>query len=534
MSRYHEKTMRYFIYCRKSSESEDRQVLSIESQRSELERTFTGNSDVQIVEVYQEAFSAKAPGRPLFNEMLTRIERGEAHGIITWHPDRLARNSIDGSRIIDLLDRKKLHDLRFATFTFENNPQGKFMLAIIFGYSKYYVDNLSENVKRGNRTKIANGWRPNQAPLGYRNDKETKTIVKDPVHFPLIRKMYDLMLTGSYTPKKIALMARDEWGFRTPKKKRIGGTPLAMSSLYKILTNPFYAGIIVWDGQSYAGKHEPVVTLKEFERVQRLLGRPGRPRPQKHTFAFTGMIRCGACGLMVTAEEQINRFGSRYVYYHCTKRRLEPRCPQPSIEVRELERQIARFLREELTVPKHIHDAAIEEAKWIADNDPTAVHAQTKSLSLALEEVTAQLAELASLRLRRLFTDDEFMRERKRLQEEEFRLRKQLQEIRDELVGFEPSEDVIWFRNRAVSWFSRGEIEDKRLVVETVGSNLTLKDKKLSIEARKPFRWLSKNASHSQLLSFITDVRTLIKNRDDDMLRIIHNIELLKKKFGDS
>src|SRR5262245_6103453 len=132
--------MRYFVYCRKSSEAEERQILSIESQKRELERAFATIHGIEIIGTYVEAKTAKAPGRPLFGEMLARIERGEAQGIISWHPDRLARNSIDGGKIMYLLDTGVLRDLKFPTFAFENTPLGKFMLSISFGQAKYYVD----------------------------------------------------------------------------------------------------------------------------------------------------------------------------------------------------------------------------------------------------------------------------------------------------------------------------------------------------------------------------------------------------------
>ncbi len=147
---------KFFLYARKSTDLEDRQVLSIEAQIIEL-REFTKREGIKVVEEFIEKQSAKIPGRPIFNEMLKRIKKGEVNGILAWHPDRLARNSVDGRRIIYLLDTGKLQYLKFPQFWFEDTPQGKFMLNIAFGQSKYFVDSLSENTKRGLRQKVHRG-----------------------------------------------------------------------------------------------------------------------------------------------------------------------------------------------------------------------------------------------------------------------------------------------------------------------------------------------------------------------------------------
>ncbi|MCF7869897.1 MAG: recombinase family protein, partial [Candidatus Omnitrophica bacterium] len=166
---------KYFIYARKSTDAEDKQVLSIEAQLTEL-REYAKREKLTVADELFEAKTAKEPGRLVFNEMVRRLKRGQANAILAWHPDRLARNSMDGGKIIYLTDIEKLVDLRFPTYKFENTAQGKFMLSIIFGQSKYFVDSLSENVHRGFRQKLRRGEYPGFAPLGYKNNTANHTI----------------------------------------------------------------------------------------------------------------------------------------------------------------------------------------------------------------------------------------------------------------------------------------------------------------------------------------------------------------------
>ena len=320
--------------------------------------------------------------------------------------------------------------------------------------------------------------------------------------------MFDLMLTGSFSPKQIAIIARDKWGFLTPKKRN-GGKPLAMSSIYKILNNPFYAGIIIWNGQSHPGRHEPVVSIDEFQQVRHLLDRHRHPRPQCHTFAFTGIIRCGGCGLQVTAENKINRYGYRYLYYHCSRPRLGEKCSQPSVEVRSLEGQIGTFLRN-ACVREGFEDWIFEQLVFESAGVRDEHQARKRSLETALKEVESQLNELTGLRLRNLLTDDEFVVRRNQLQQEQMRLQRKATEPDASRDPFEPFREVVSFSNRAVDWFFRGDDHSKRLILETVGSNLFLKDKLLNAQAKKPFAALSKTAAIPNHLESSTMFEPLI------------------------
>lgn len=524
--------MKYFVYCRKSTESEDRQILSIQSQRTEIERLFGGRPEIEVVAMFEESKTAKVPGRPVFDNMLAAIERGEAEGIITWHPDRLARNSVDGGRIIYLLDRQVLKDLKFANFAFENTSQGKLMLSVLFGFSKYYVDNLSENVKRGMRAKLELGWQPNRPPIGYRNDPALRTITPDPATFPIMKRLFENAVTGLYSVAQLERMLRVEWGFRTPTRKRTGGRPLSVSALYGIFHNPFYAGHIRWNDQLYPGRHEPVITWTQFEQLQTMLSRPGTEKPQKYKFAYTGLIRCGACGLMVTAEHKVNRFGSKYLYYHCTKRNIGTRCKEPSIEVRELERQIQRQLQR-ISVPPKVVERALEIVKKRIITDDGSVELQRNSLNKTIRDCEEKLRTLVDLRLRGLIDDHELVSRRDEIQREKIGLRETLASIDQSATWFEPVMSIISFGSTAAFHFQHGDNATRRMILKTVGSNLTLKDKKLNIGVAFPYSMQPESASFLYMCGLMNDVRTLYINRDPDLLNLIEAVKKLEVRVSD-
>jgi len=514
--------MRYLVYCRKSSEDEDRQVQSIDSQERELTRLFSEEGGIEIVDTLKEAQSAMTLGRPVFNDALARIERGEAEGLIAWAPDRLARNSVDGGRVVYLLDTGKLKDLKFATFTFENTPSGKFMLSILFGQSKYYSDALSENVRRGIKTKLENGWLPNMAKIGYLNDPISRTIVPDPERFPLIRQIWEMMLSGTRSVEEIRQIMVDR-GLRTLPRKREGGRPLPGSAIYRILTNPFYAGMIPWKGRVYPGRHNAVVSMDEFEAVQRVLRRPAPARPRKLDFAFTGLIKCGECGYSITAEEKRNRFGSTYTYYHCSKRRLDYHCSQPSVELKELEKQIESFL---LTIRIHsdLHAFALES---LAQDEKERGHVEEierRAIDTALGRNGTARRNLTKLFIAGRITDAEFERERRELDLEDFRLQKQ-KNAEVERRRFEPGVLCTQFSVFAAKWFRSGDNDTKRAILEIVGSNPVLIDKKLRIDASKLFRGWQNVESIPALRRVCNEVRTLtVDPQAGHTLRRIHAV----------
>ena len=335
---------KFFLYARKSTDVEDKQVLSIEAQISEL-RAFAKNENLEIVEELIEKQSAKIPGRPIFNSLLDRIEKNEANGIISWHPDRLARNSVDGGKIIYLLDCWHLSFLKFPTFWFENTSQGKFMLSIAFGQSKYYVDNLSENTKRGLRQKVRRGEYPSRAPIGYINDSRVKTIIVDKKMSAIVRKVFELYSEGNSTLENISHFLA-KCGIRSKSGKLIHRDRISY-----LLSNPFYVGLFRYAGEVYEGKHQPVISKKIFDKVQEILKQRGKPRrkTKNEPQAFCGLLHCNHCGMMVTGEYKIKRQKNgnehHYIYYHCTRKNKFVKCKETAVREESLNEQISSLLQ---------------------------------------------------------------------------------------------------------------------------------------------------------------------------------------------
>jgi len=518
---------RYIIYCRKSSESEDRQVLSIESQMREL-KSLAERLKLSVVDTLTESYSAKAPGRPVFNEMIKKINQGEADGIICWKLDRLARNPIDGGQIIWMLQRGIIKHIQ--TYDRGYYPEDNVLVMNVeFGMANQFILDLSKNVKRGLKTKAENGWLPSLAPLGYLNDKSKgkgrNEIVKDPDRFSLVKKMWELMLTGRYSPPKILNIANNKWGFRTAHVKM-----LSRSGIYRIFTNPLYYGWFEYprgSGNWYKGSHEPMITAQEYDKVQFLLGRKGRPRPKSRNFAFTGLIRCGQCGAMVTAEQKNQiicsvckyKFSSnntlncpkcetsiekmkdptilKYVYYHCTKRKT-PKCTQGSIEVKQLERQIDDYLSR-IHISERFKNWAIKYLKQESEKEVDLRETVLTSQRKAYDSCLKKLDNLFALKISPqntdgiLLSDEEYAKRKTELLKEKARLEEVLNDtsgrVERWLDTVEKTFDLACYARK---WFAKGSPEEKGSILQAIGSNLILKDKKLHIQLKKPLILIEK------------------------------------------
>ena len=462
--------MRYFLYARKSTDEPDRQILSIEAQLTEL-RDYARKEGLTIVREFIESKTAKEPGRDIFNEMVAGLEQGAAHGIVAWHPDRLARNSIDGGRIIYLVDTGKIQELKFPTSWFDPTPQGKFMLSIAFGQSKYYVDNLSENVKRGIRQKLRNGIWPAWAPMGYINDRNTHTIVVDRPKAPLIKKAFELYATGKYPIKEVRRLINAA-GLEGRRHKKV----MSVSNYHYMLQNPLYYGVIRYYGEIYEGKHKPIISKALFDKCQEVLSRKSKSHTKTlKPYVYRGAFRCANCGCFITTETQ-----KGHNYLHCTKRKGP--CSEPFVREEEVEKQI-RDLLKGVSLPPALAADALDNINKEKMKAAQAGEEAAQNLRDKIDFLTKNMNALLDMILSGMITQDEYAQKKRSCIEEKKEYEMKLAAFERE--GSKRFEPLIGFYKTAVHAGESavsGKPEENLQILKNIGSNLIIGGKKIKLK----------------------------------------------------
>ncbi|MFA6184497.1 MAG: recombinase family protein [Parcubacteria group bacterium] len=531
----------YVLYVRKSSEEEDRQVLSIESQTNELKKIAT-KFDLKIVKTIQESKSAKATGRNGFNEMISFLASGKANGILCWKLDRLARNMVDGGTIIDMLQRQKINHIRTHDrdyFPAENS----LLLAVEFGMANQFIRDLSNNAKRGLRTKAEKGWLPGVAKPGYLNEKGgeqgDKKIIIDPKGFSLIKMVFDKMLTGLYRPAQVLDMLNNEWGYRSPKRKKSGGKPMAVSAFYSLLSDPFYCGDFEYPAGSenwYKGKHQPMITPAEFDTLQRILGKKDNPRPRiSHTpdTAFYGLFRCADCGSVITPDQKTQtictkckyKFSSihkkecpqcgleitnmenptelKYTYYGCTKKK-NPDCNQMSIELKKLDKQVVEILSG-IKISENIKNWYIKNLNEYNEQEVVDRSQIQKSLQENYNDCQKRLDNLLALKISpqntkgEILSDEDFFNARKRINSEMLQVKEKIDDTEDRASKWtDMAIDAFNFACYASYHYEHGDVLMKKSIILGFGSNLLIKDGELIVSLPKHLELIKNSNSRLQ------------------------------------
>jgi DNA invertase Pin-like site-specific DNA recombinase len=471
---------RYFLYARKSTEDEERQVMSIEAQLVELAE-YAKRENLEVIEKFVENKSAKKPGREVFNAMIEKIKQSkEPLGLLAWHPDRLARNSVDGGQIIYLIDIGKITSLRFPTFWFEPTPQGLFMLQVAFGQSKYYSDNLSENVKRGIRQKLRRGEWPALAPFGYINNPKTRNIEPDPVKSRIVSKAFEEFAQGRHTLESLGERFKF-WGVVSKN-----GTKLCKATLQTMLTNPVYIGVIVHNGETFEGSFEPIIPKATFEAVQKVLKDRAKPRKSKkrHDFPFVGLLRCGECQAAITAQYAHGN-GGTYRYYRCTKR-LGP-CSQRYLREDLLVAQLKEKLQEVFLYDDWAKNMLAKVDEWKKEQSQSS-QSYAQNLEAKIKETEQKLDKLVNAFLDGLIDKETYLRKKDELIKTKSDLHHRKSDFdRGGNRWIEPLRDWIKTAHHAEKLASSEDFYEIKSFVEKIGTNRRLLDRIVFLDFEKPF-----------------------------------------------
>jgi site-specific DNA recombinase len=501
------RTIKYFIYARKSTEGDSRQVLSIDGQLEDL-RKLVIRENLSVIDTITDKHSAAKPfNRPGYSGMINRIKNGEASGVIVWHVDRLIRNPLEEGDFKWLMQTEIIQSV-WTPLREYRSRDNTLLFSIEASMATQYSRDLSEKVRRGLIQKCEIGQPPIFAPLGYMNTKfaahGTNSIIEDPARWHIIRKGFELLLSRKYNTPQIAKILRSEYSLSSRPSGARGGRPLNKSVLYRIFTDPFYSGHFYYKEKLYKGVYKPMITVAEFDSVQEILGRKFKTKPQKHQFAFTGLINCGSCGCAVTASAKTKKIKTTgeyktYIFYHCTKRKGRNSCADKHYtKVDEMEEMIEKELEDYHVEP--------EFRKWavqlLKDSRQKEIEKQKELIYAAVEhekKIMNELDALIDMRLSNYISEDKYLQKK---DEKEAKLTR-LQETRHQLESGQDNSlerivERLEFAVNALEKFRSKVIKDQRDVCMNFGWNWTLKGKKLIIDK---FEWFEPIKNYSDTVA---------------------------------
>ena len=504
----------YIVYRRKSTDSEDRQILSLESQENAFRDSIPNYDKLNIVANFEESKSAKAPGRKKFNEMCSMIEEDKASFIICWALNRLARNGKDGGTLIWLVQHKHIKIIT-PSRTFDYNDLS--MMYMEFAMSNQFIVDLQKNTKRGLNDKIRMGLAPQQAPIGYINDtlkrQGERDILIDPARFSLVRDMWDLLLTGQYSPPRILQIATDEWGLR-----HRNGNKLSRSRVYDLFRSIFYTGKYSYVGEIHQGKHTPMITLDEYNKAQGILGVRGFQGVYKRIFAFKGFLQCD-CGGSVTAYERFRKICTKchhkynamtntrcpkcstiapekstyFCYYPCINS-TKHKCKQPAIRSDELEKQLDEIVSH-ATIPQEFIDWGMEKLRADTKSEQDDRQGISKDIQSNINNVTKRLDALANKYISsenikgELFSDEEYKNKKTELQAEKLKLEDALVTLSNrQLSWLDTAEKSLNVARDCQDILQSGTNDEKIEMMYSLGLHLTINNKIVRYDWPEPYK----------------------------------------------
>lgn len=417
------------VYCRVSTEEQAEKGYSLDTQEK-LCRDFAERNGYRVAGVYRdEGKSGTTLDRPALQDVLARCGDRSINAVIVQETDRLARNTHDHLTIRALLKKANVKLISVAQPMLDDSPEGKMIDTILASVNQFQSDLSGRKVRKALQEKFEQGWWPALAPVGYINVAEDdrgdgqrirKVIKSDPASWSILQTEFRRYLTGDYSADEIRDLLYER-GVRSKTGKRI-----PHSVMVRMLRSPFYAGMLVWNGQRRMGRHEPIITLDEHQRILQIVDQHNlhASRRRKHNFLLRGFLFCNICGLRYTAEIHSSKHKS---YYHCTTRRQHSNSGQ-NVEAAELERQIANKFRTIQFSPRFLADVTSKLQQLYTYHKSTAQ--ERKHLLLNQQRAIEQRRDRAEEKLLAgVLSDNAFVRLRDQFSAQLEQIQTQIAEI---------------------------------------------------------------------------------------------------------